>query len=452
MRDVAGKNIVKSWDRDTILTVAEDAKILFVRLQFVDILGAPKNIVIPVSGLQSALDEGVPFDASSIAGYATIEESDKIAKPDPSSFVILPESVEQRKTAKLNCEIYEPNGKRFEGDVKYVLEKIVQKAAKLGYIYNTGPECEFFLFKKNGENSTVIPNDTAGYFDLSHRDLAEGVRADISLALEEVGIQPYTAHHECADGQQEINFHYADAISTADRVITLKYITKVIATKHNFHASFMPKPLYGQCGSGMHTHQSLFTFDGTNAFYDPNDKNGLSQVAYHFIAGLLKYIKELSGVLNQTVNSYKRLVPGYEAPTYISWANQNRSALIRIPSKRGKSTRCELRNPDVSCNPYLAFSVMLAAGLKGIEDKLEAPAPIEKNIYSLSEEDRQRYGIEQLPESLGHALALMSKSQLVKETLGDHIFENLLHVKKKEWDSYRLQVTEWELDTYLPLL
>jgi glutamine synthetase len=444
--------MVKSWDKESILAMVRDTKVLFVRLQFIDILGVPKNIVIPVSGLESALDEGVPFDASSIAGYATIEESDKLAKPDPASFVILPESVEQRKTAKLNCDIFEPNGKRFEGDVKYILEKMVEKAAKLGYIYNTGPECEFFLFKKNGEDSTITPNDTAGYFDLSHRDLAEGVRADISLALEEVGIQPYTAHHECADGQQEINFYYADAITTADRVITLKYITKVIATKHNLHASFMPKPLYGQCGSGMHTHQSLFTMDGTNAFHDPNDKNELSLVAYHFIAGLLKYIKELSGVLNQTVNSYKRLVPGYEAPTYISWANQNRSALIRIPSKRGKSTRCELRNPDVSCNPYLAFSVMLAAGLKGIEDKLEAPAPVEKNIYMLTEKERQEYGIEQLPESLGHAIAVMSKSQLVRETLGDHIFENLLHVKRKEWDAYRLQVTKWELDTYLPVL
>lgn len=452
VRDVKEKDPYKTWNKDTVLAAAQDAKILFVRLQFIDILGNPKNIVIPVDGLEDAFKEGVPFDASSIAGYATIEESDKIAKPDPQSFVILPDRIEQRKTAKLNCDIYEPNGKRFEGDVKYVLEKMVAKAAKLGYIYNTGPECEFFLFKKNGPDTTVIPHDTAGYFDLSHRDLAEGVRADISLALQEVGIQPYTAHHECADGQQEINFYYADAITTADRVITLKYITKVIATKHNLHASFMPKPLHGQCGSGMHTHQSLFTLDGENAFYDPDDENNLSQVAYQFIAGLLKYIKELSGVLNQTVNSYKRLVPGYEAPTYISWANRNRSALIRIPSKRGKSTRCELRNPDVSCNPYLAFAVMLAAGLKGIEDKLEPPAPVEKNIYALTEKEREKYGIDQLPESLGHAIAVMSKSDLVRDTLGDHIFENLLHVKRREWDTYRLQVTRWEVETYLPIL
>jgi glutamine synthetase len=412
----------------------------------------PKNIVIPLSGLENALQEGVPFDASSIAGYATIEESDMIAQPDPTSFVVLPERVEQRKTAKLNCDIYEPNGKRFEGDVKYILEKMVNKAKKLGFIFNTGPECEFFLFKKDGGNSTLVPHDTAGYFDLSHRDLAEGVRADISLALEEVGIKPYTAHHECADGQQEINFHYSDAITTADRVITLKYITKVIATTHNLHASFMPKPMYGLCGSGMHTHQSLFTVDGHNAFNDPSDKNQLSSVGYQYIAGLLKYIKEMTAVLNQTVNSYKRLVPGYEAPTYIAWANRNRSALIRIPSKHGKSTRCELRSPDVACNPYLAFAVILAAGLKGIEEKLDAPEPVEKNIYELSEMEREKYGIEQLPESLGHALAVMSKSDLVRQTLGDHVFENFLHVKRQEWEEYRTRVTKWEIEKYLPVL
>jgi glutamine synthetase len=443
---------MKSMSKENILTMVQEQDIQFIRLQFIDILGMPKNIVIPSTILESALNEGIPFDASSIPGFAPIEDSDKIAKPDPSSFVILPESVEERKTAKLNCDIYDPDGKRFEGDVKYVLEKMVEKTTRLGYIYNTGPECEFFLLKQNGDGSTIIPNDTAGYFDLSHRDLGEKVRTDISLALAAVGIQPYTAHHECSNGQQEINFEYADALTTADRVITLKYITKVIATQHNLHASFMPKPLFGQCGSGMHTHQSLFTLDGSNAFYDPTDKNQLSPVAYHFIAGLLKYIKELTCVLNQTVNSYKRLVPGYEAPTYISWANQNRSALIRIPSKRGKSTRVELRNPDVACNPYLAFSVMLAAGLRGIEEKLEVPAPVEKNIYALSEEERQQYGFELLPENLGHAITVMSHSNLVRETLGEHIFENLIQMKRKEWDAYRLQITKWEVDTYLPVL
>ena len=442
----------KNISKDDVLNITKKEKVLFVRLQFVDILGMPKNIVIPPNRLEEALDYGIPFDGSSIDGYATIEESDIIAKPDANSFVIIPEDIEKRKTAKLNCDIYDPNGKRFAGDTKFVLEQIVNKAKKLGYIFNTGPECEFFLFKKDGEDATLNPNDSAGYFDLSHRDLAEGVRADISIALEAFGIKTYTSHHEVASGQHEINFKHADAITTADRVITLKYITKVIASQHNLHASFMPKPFFGLCGSGMHTHQSFFTYDGENAFFNPNDQYQLSDVAYQFIAGLLKYIKEICAVINPTVNSYKRLVPGYEAPTYISWANRNRSALIRIPSKHGKSTRCELRNPDVSCNPYLAFSLMLAAGLKGIEEKLESPEPVEQNIYALSEKEREKYGIDQLPESLGHALSFMSKSELVKTTLGDHIFENFLHVKKKEWNEYRMQVTKWETDKYLHIL
>jgi glutamine synthetase len=438
--------------KSDILSTAKKDKVIFVRLQFVDILGTPKNIVIPVKRLEEALEEGIPFDASSIAGYATIEESDKIAKPDPNSFIILPDNIEQRKTAKLNCDIYEPNGKRFTGDTKYVLEKVVKKAKDMGYIFNTGPECEFFLFKKDGENSTLAPNDYAGYFDLSHRDLAEGVRADISLALEKLGIDTYTSHHEVAPGQQEINFQYADAITTADRVISLKYVTKVIATKHNLHASFMPKPRYGVAGSGMHTHQSLFTLNGKNAFYDPQDKNQISKTGYYFIAGLLKYAKEICAVLNPTVNSYKRLVPGFEAPTYISWANRNRSALIRIPSKRGNITRCELRNPDLSGNPYLQFAVMLAAGLKGIEDELKPTVEVEKNIYALSDKEREKYNIHHLPESLGHSLSLMEESKLLKDTLGAHVYNNYLHVKHKEWDKYRTQVTKWEVEKYLPIL
>jgi len=439
-------------NENDILDIAKEQNIVFVRLQFVDILGTPKNIIIPASRLEESIEDGIPFDGSSVAGYATIEESDKIAKPDPNSFVILPETIEQRKTAKLNCDIYEPNGKRFPGDTKYALEKIVNKVKESGYIYNAGPECEFFLFKKDGTNSTLIPNDYAGYFDLSHRDLAEGVRADISLTLEEMGLKTYTFHHEVSHGQHEINFRYDDALTTADRVITLKYVTKVIATKHNLHASFMPKPLYGVNGSGMHTHHSLFTREGENAFYDPDDKNQLSKIAHYFIAGLLKYVKEICAILNPTVNSYKRLVPGYEAPTYISWANRNRSALIRIPSKRGKSTRCELRNPDLSGNPYLQFAVMLAAGWRGVEEKLEPPEPVEKNIYALSEKEREKHGIEQLPDSLGHALSLMAKSEFVREALGDHIYNNFLHVKHREWDEYRTQVTKWEIDRYLPVL
>lgn len=442
-----------SLSKEDILRIVKKENVFFVRLQFVDILGMPKNIVIPPSRLEEALSDGIPFDGSSIAGYATIEESDKIAKPDPNSFVVLPDEVESKKSVKLNCDIYEPNGKRFLGDTKYVLERLMSKVKKMGYIYNTGPECEFFLFKKENDEYTVIPNDEAGYFDLSHRDLAEGVRADISLALNAMGIDTYTSHHEVSMGQHEINFRYSDALTVADHVITLKYVTKVIARKHNLHASFMPKPIFGLNGSGMHTHLSLFTLDGENAFHDPEDKNNLSLLAKRFIAGLLKYVKEITAVLNPTVNSYKRLVPGYEAPTYISWACRNRSALIRIPSGRGtRSTRCELRSPDLSGNPYLQFAVMLAAGLKGIEEELDPPDPIEKNIYSLSQREMEKYNIRQLPESLGHALAFMENSELLKETLGPHIFENFLHVKRKEWNTYRMQVTQWELDKYLPIL
>lgn len=443
------KTIYKKRD---ILDIVKKEKVLFVRLQFVDILGLPKNIVIPPTRLEEALGKGIPFDGSSIAGYAPIEESDKIAKPDPNSFIILPEEIEKRKTAKLNCNIFEPNGKRFEGDTKYVLEKIVDKVRKMGYTYNTGPECEFFLFKKDGEESTLIPNDAAGYFDLSHRDLAEGVRADILMALDNLGIATYSSHHEVSEGQHEINFKHDDALTTADRVITLKYATKVIARKHNLHASFMPKPIFGLNGSGMHTHLSLFSLNGKNAFYDPKDKYQLSNLARQFIAGLLKYVKETTAVLNSTVNSYKRLVPGYEAPTYISWANRNRSTLVRIPTGRGDSTRCELRSPDLSGNPYLQFAVMLSAGLKGIEEKLTPPEPIEKNIYNLSKKEMEKYDIRHLPESLGHALNLMEESILMRETLGDHVFENFLHVKQQEWEAYRMQVSPWEVKKYLQVL
>jgi len=438
--------------KDDILELNQNEGVLFVRLQFVDILGFPKNIVIPSSRFEEALDEGMPFDGSSIAGYATIEESDKIAMPETNSYVILPETIESRKTAKINCDIYEPNGKRFTGDTKYVLEKIVKKSGNLGYTFNAGPECEFFLFKKNGERATLLPNDSAGYFDLSHRDLAEGVRTEISLAMEKMGIKTYTLHHEVAGGQHEINFRYDDALATSDRVISLKYVTKVIATKYNLHASFMPKPIYGISGSGMHTHLSLFNTSGKNAFFDPDGQHQLSNIAEQFIAGILKYIKEITLILNPTVNSYKRLVPGYEAPTYISWANRNRSALIRIPSKKGISTRCEVRSPDLSGNPYLQFAVMLAAGLRGIEEKLVPPGPVEKNIYSLSKRERKQHGIENLPESLGHALALAKQSEMLKIVLGDHVFENLMYVKTEEWNKYRMQVSKWEIDHYLPIL
>ncbi|MBN2065499.1 MAG: type I glutamate--ammonia ligase [Candidatus Thermoplasmatota archaeon] len=442
----------ETWTNEHVIHHIKQENVLFIRLQFIDILGMPKNIVVPASRIEEALEDGIPFDASSIDGYATIEESDKIAKPCPSSFVVLPESIEKRKTAKLNCDIYEPNGDRFLGDTKYVLERAVTQAREQGYLFNVGPECEFFLFKKNGDQTSLKPNDSAGYFDLSHRDLAEGVRAEISLALDNFGITTYTSHHEVSAGQHEINFRYADAVTTADRVITLKYVTKVIATTHGLHASFMPKPIYGLNGSGMHTHLSLFDRRDANAFFDRDSPHQLSQTARYFIGGIIHYIKELTGILNPTVNSYKRLVPGYEAPTYISWANNNRSALIRIPSKRGNSTRCELRSPDLSGNPYLQFAVILTAGLQGLKERLEPPEAVEKNIYELTAHQRLDHGIGQLPESLGHALDFMEKSDLMKQTLGDHVFEHFLYVKHQEWNAYRTQVTNWELERYLPAL
>ena len=438
--------------KNDIIIELENENVLFIRLQFLDIHGIPKNIVIPTGRLDEALDEGIPFDGSSIEGYATIEESDKMAKPDPASFIILPKEIEKRKTAKVNCDIYEPSGKRCPADTKYVLEQMVQKAKKMGLIFNTGPECEFFLFKRNGDELTLYPNDSAGYFDLSHRDIAEGVRADISLALHEMGIQTHTSHHEVSNGQHEINFKYADAITTADRIITLKYITKIIATSHELHASFMPKPLYGKNGSGMHTHMSMFDLKGNNVFYDEGDDENLSKLARFFIAGLLNHVKEITAILNPTINSYKRLVPGYEAPTYISWAHQNRSSLIRIPAGNNNAMRCELRSPDLSGNPYLQFAVMLAAGLKGIIDKEPLKKSIEKNIYSLTPKEKKNYGIESLPESLGHALNIMSKSELLRDTLGKHIFENFIHVKKEEWDLYRTQVTNWEIQKYFRMI
>ena len=440
------------YSKEKILTITQDENVLFIRLQFLDILGIPKNIVIPAKRLEDALTNGIPFDGSSIAGYATIEESDKVAKPIPESFVILPETLEKRKTARLICDIYEPDGSRSPADTKYVLERVIKQAQKKGYIFNTGPECEFFLFKKNGEQSTLTPNDSAGYFDLSHRDLAEGVRADISLALEDIGIETHTLHHEVSDGQHEINFKYADAMTTAEHVTTLKYITKIIANKHDLHASFMPKPIFGLNGSGMHTHMSFLNESGKNLFYDEQDEFFLSEIAKSFIAGLLEYIKEITGILNPTVNSYKRLVPGHEAPTYISWANRNRSALIRIPTGTKKGARCELRSPDLSGNPYLQFAVMLAAGLSGINQHLSLQKPVEKNIYQLSKPQKEKYGIDRLPESLGHALAILQESKLVEDTLGSHIYENYLHVKKEQWEEYRKQVTPWEVEKYLTLI
>ena len=435
---------------DDVLEKVDKNDIKFIRLQFVDILGNPKNIVIPEKKLEAVFEEGVLFDGSSIAGYATIEESDYIAMPDPASFVILPPVIASPPIAKLNCNIFNYEGKRYIGDPKYALERILKKANT--HILMAGPECEFILFKKDQENPTMIPNDSAGYFDLSHIDLAENLRADISLALQQLGIEVHSSHHEVGTGQHEIDIHHSDALTMADWVITFKYVAKVVASRHNLYASFMPKPIYGVAGNGMHIHLSLENKKGDNIFYDPNSEDGISKLGKNFIAGIIKYIKEMTAILNPTVNSYKRLVPGYEAPTYISWAERNRSALIRIPAERKKGTRCELRSPDSSGNPYLQFAVILAAGLQGIKEKLQPPEKVEEDLYSLDLQKRQKLGIGNLPDNLHHALALMEESKLIRDTLGEHIFHHFLYMKKMEWEEYSQQVTKCETDHYLPLI
>lgn len=449
MKTTSSATTMKPWTAETVRSTVAKENIKFIRLQFVDILGMPRNLVIPQNLLKGALENGVPFDASSIIGCASIEESDKVIRPIPSSFCLLPESIEKRKTAKLSCDIYEQDGKtRFPGDVRFVLQNILQKAAGQGFLCNTGSECEFFLFQKDGNGPTLTPHDQASYFDLSHRDMAETVRADIAMALQHLGLEIYTTHHEVAPGQQEINFTYGDPLTTAERVVTLKYASKIIASNHGLYASFMPKPLFGTNGSGMHTHLSLWNKQGKNVFFDPKDQHKLSPVAYSFLAGLLAHSREMCAVLNPTVNSFKRLVPGYEAPTYICWANRNRSSLIRIPANRGQATRVELRNPDVACNPFLAYTVMIAAGFDGINKHMEPPSPVERNIYELTTEERDSYGIGQLPESLGHALELMKKSTFIKEALGDNVYENFMKIKRNEWEDYQMQVTAWETKRY----
>jgi glutamine synthetase len=443
----------KRWTADTVLSTVNKENIKFIRLQFVDLLGMPRNLTIPQNLLKDALENGVPFDASSIIGCANIEESDKVIRPLPATFCILPESIEKRKTAKISCDIYEQDGKtRFPGDVRYVLQQILQKAEKHGFRCNTGSECEFFLFQRDGNGPTLTPHDQATYFDLSHRDLAETVRADIAMALQHLGLIIYTTHHEVAPGQQEINFNYSDPLTTAERVVMLKYASKIIASHHGLYASFMPKPLFGTNGSGMHTHLSLSDAAGKNVFFDPKDQHKLSPLAHQFIAGLLTHSREMCAVLNPTVNSFKRLVPGYEAPTYICWANRNRSSLIRIPANRGQATRIELRNPDVACNPFLAYTVMIAAGFDGINHKLQPPNPVERNIYELTAQERDSYGIGQLPESLGHALEILRKSAFIKDALGSNIYENFMKVKREEWEDYQMQVTQWETDRYFHVL
>jgi glutamine synthetase len=438
-------------DKEYVLKMVRENDVKFIRLWFTDILGFLKSFAITVEELEGAFSEGMGFDGSSIQGFARIDESDMIAMPDPNTFCILPWRPREHSVARMFCDILEPDGSPYKGDPRWVLRRNLKRAADLGYTFYVGPELEYFYFK-NSQGTEIL--DSGGYFDLTPLDAASDLRRETVLALEDMGIGVEYSHHEVAPSQHEIDLRYADALSMADYAMTYRLVVKEIAMKHGVYATFMPKPLFGQNGSGMHTHQSLFKGD-KNAFFDPKDQYHLSAVGKYYIAGILKYAPEICSVLSQWVNSYKRLVPGYEAPVYISWARRNRSTLVRVPMyKPGKekATRIEFRCPDPACNPYLAFAVMLAAGLKGIEEKCPIPEPIEEDIFEMSEERREKLGIKSLPGSLYEALLLTEKSELVRETLGDHIFEKFIANKNIEWDKYRIHVSQFELERYLPIL
>lgn len=437
------------YSKEDILAMVEENGVKFIRLQFIDILGTLKNVAITDRQLEKALNNQCMFDGSSINGFVRVEESDMYLRPDLDTFVIFPWRPQQGKVARLICDVYMPDGTPFEGDPRYILKKAINKAEAMGYTMNVGPECEFFLFEvDNDGNPTLKTNDKGSYFDLGPIDLGENARRDMTLALEDMGFEIETSHHEVAAGQNEIDFKYADALVTADNITTFKYVVKSIAQRHGLYATFMPKPLHGVNGSGMHINISLMK-NGKNAFYNGDDELGLSSVAYNFIAGVLKHIKEICAITNPLVNSYKRLVPDYEAPVYIAWSSKNRSPLIRVPASRGECTRIELRSPDPSANPYLVLACLLLAGLEGIKNNLEPPKCIDKNIFDLSREERKREHIENLPESLHEAIAYMQKSDLVKEALGKNTFEYYIRAKEVEWDNYRTQVHQWEINSYL---
>jgi glutamine synthetase len=438
--------------KQEILKSVKEHKVKFIRLWFTDVLGFLKGFAITTDELEGALDEGMGFDGSSIEGFARIEESDMVAKPDPDTFAIIPwRSKEDYGVARMFCDVYEPSGKSFEGDPRNVLKRNLARAKAMGFTYNVGPELEYFYF---ADSQTPTPLDQGGYFDLVPLDVAQDLRRDTILTMQALGIQVEYSHHEVAPSQHEIDLRYTDALSMADNVMTYRLVVKEIARQHGVYATFMPKPIFGINGSGMHVHQSLFK-GPRNAFFDTKDRYHLSDIGKCFTAGLLKHAPEITAVTSQWVNSYKRLVPGYEAPVYICWAQMNRSALIRVPMyKPGKekATRIEYRSPDPACNPYLAFSVMLAAGLEGIKNRYKLAEPANDNIYRMGEEERNRSGIKSLPEDLFEAIRISEASRLVKECLGGKVFDYFIRNKKMEWDEYKAQVTQYEINKYLPIL
>ncbi len=438
------------YTREDIIRKVSEEKIDFIRMQFVDIFGQLKNVVVTASQIEKAVNNEIAIDGSSIEGFVRINESDQYLYPDLNSFVVLPWQPEYGKVARLVCDVHNPDGTPFVGDPRGVLHRVIQRAKDMGFdTFNIGPEMEFFMFETDERgNPTTHTNDEVSYFDLGPLDRGEPARQEMCLVLEQMGFEIEAVHHEVAAGQHEIGFKYSEALRGADNVMTFKLVAKTIAQKHKLHATFMPKPIFGVAGNGMHMNMSLFR-NGENVFFDPNGHKQLSQTAYHFIAGLLAHVKGFTAITNPLVNSYKRLVPGYEAPCYKAWSASNRSALIRIPAARGKSTRLELRSPDPSCNPYLAAAVCLAAGLDGIEKKLNPPPEIVENIYEMDADARAVHHIESLPGSLDEALNELEKDALILEVLGEHVSSNYIEGKRKEWDEYRTRVSSWETEKYI---
>lgn len=437
------------YTKQDIMRRIEEEDIEFIRLQFTDMFGALKNVAITSSQLEKALDNKCMFDGSSIEGFVRIEESDMYLYPDLDTFETFPWRPQQGKVARLICDVYKADGTPFEGDPRYVLRRVLKEAEDMGYHFNVGPECEFFLFHTDDNGMpTTISHEKASYFDISPLDLGENARRDMVLTLEDMGFEIEASHHEVAPAQHEIDFKYGPALKAADNIMTFKLVVKSMAKRHGLFASFMPKPLYGVAGSGMHTNMSL-TKDGKNVFDDPNGENGLSKEAYYFIAGIMKHIKGMTAVANPLVNSYKRLVPGHEAPVYIAWSATNRSPLIRIPASRGAGTRVELRSPDPAANPYLLLALCLAAGLDGIKHQMTPPKAVNGNIFELTEREMKRAEIESIPANLHQAIVAMEADPFIKETLGTHVYTKYVEAKKAEWDDYRKQVTQWEIDEYL---
>ncbi len=438
------------YTKDDIFRMVEEEDVEFIRLQFTDIFGTLKNIAITSSQLEKALDNKCMFDGSSVEGFVRIEESDMYLYPDYDTFEIFPWRPQQGKVARLICDVYTPDGKPFEGDPRWILKKTIKEANEMGYRFDVGPECEFFLFHTDDNGlPTTLSHEKAGYFDLGPNDLGENIRRDMVLTLEEMGFEIEASHHEVAPAQHEIDFKYDEVLKTADNIQTFKMTVKTIAKRHGLYATFMPKPKFGISGSGMHINMSLATEEGKNIFADENGKIGLSDDAYHFIAGIMKHARGMSAITNPLVNSYKRLVPGYEAPVYIAWSAKNRSPLIRIPASRGNGTRVELRNPDPTANPYLVLALCLAAGLDGIKNKIEVPESVDCNIYEMTPGERRAAGIENMPAGLKEAVDCLVADEFLCSVLGEHITTKYVEAKMKEWENYTTRVSQWEIDEYL---